>query len=250
MRQDLKDKIWNYYKKYYKDSLNLPNWENLVESRLNEERAEREKIKKLEKLLGNFSGKKILDVGCGTGGFLVEAAKIGAKVFGIDTSRDAFEICHLKGLETVTLGKSEYLPYPDRFFDVVYCYTVLEHVRNVGKTLKEMVRVAKVGGKIYIQAPNSLSFYEGHYKIFWLPKFPKPLAKIYLFLRGRPTQFVDTVNYLTTNKVFNFLKKKQVKINWVKNEFKESKSLTGKMFFLYYKFFAIDPQIEIVLEKK
>ncbi len=250
MNQDLKKKIINYYQNYYQKQLNLPNWQEWVGFRLNEEETEREKIPRLEKLLGKFSGKKILDVGCGTGGFLIEARKLGAEVFGIDPSKVAVEICQAKSIENVQVGVGEILPYPYNFFNVVYCYTVLEHVKDVEKTLKEVVRVTKKRGKIYIHTPNYLSFYEGHYKIFWLPLLPKFLAKIYLRTRGRPTKFLDTINYLTPAKLAKMTKKLPVKIKFINHKIGGPTNFLERIIFLYYKTFKIDPQIELILTKK
>lgn len=250
MNQDLKKKISNYYQNYYQKQLNLPNWQEWAKFRLNEEEVEREKIARLEKLLDKFSGKKILDVGCGTGGFLIEAKKRGAVVFGIDPSQTAVEICQLKGIKNVKVGVGENLPYPTNYFDIVYCYTVLEHVENVEKTLKEVVRVTKKQGKIYIHTPNYLSFYEGHYKIFWLPKFPKFLAKIYLVLRGRPTKFLESINYLTPAKLVKIAKELPVEVKIIEYQIGAPSNFLEKLIFPYYGLFKIDPQIEVVLTKK
>lgn len=248
--KDLEEKIRKYYQKYYQSELGLPNWQELVNFRVNEEEFEREKILRLEKLLGEFAGKKILDVGCGTGGFLAEAAKKGAMVFGIDPEKEAVKICHLKGIKNVKVGFGENLPYGNNFFDVAYCYTVLEHVENPEKTLSEMVRVAKPAGKIYLQTPNYLSCYEGHYKIFWLPLFPKFLAKIYLFLRGRSSKFLETINYLTPGKLLKFSKSQPVRIHFINHSLGKPSKFLEKIIFTYYKLFKIDPQIEVVLKKE
>jgi len=245
----LQEKILSYYRNYYQIQLNLPNWEELVRSRMKEEKFEEKKIDRLERFLGKFSGKRILDVGCGTGGFLAAAREKSTSVFGLDPDKEAIEICKLKGLKNVRVGRGENLDYKDNFFDIVYCYTVLEHVKDPMQTLKEMVRVVKKNGKIYIHTPNYLSFYEGHYKIFWLPKFPKFLARIYLKLRGRSTKFLNTINYLTPPKIIDSLKKFPLEIKLIKHPISKPQSLLGLCIYFYYKIFKIDPQIEMVIKK-
>ena len=41
--------------------------------------------------------------------------------------------------------------------------------------------------------PSALACYETHYKVFWPPLLPRPLACLYLRLRGRPTAFLETL---------------------------------------------------------
>jgi hypothetical protein len=60
-----------------------------------------------------------------------------------------------------------------------------------------MVRVTRPGGVIYVHTPNAWSWWEGHYKVFWAPFLPGPLARAYLTLRGRPTAYLATLRRLT-----------------------------------------------------
>jgi SAM-dependent methyltransferase len=55
----------------------------------------------------------------------------------------------------------EKLPFPDNFFDEVYSRNLLEHAKNVGFVLKEMVRVTKKGGTLIIVTDNA-SYYLFH----------------------------------------------------------------------------------------
>ena len=56
----LTQKISDYYKKYYKDSLGILTWQKLVQGRLSEEEIEKERIVSLQKILGPFKDKKKL----------------------------------------------------------------------------------------------------------------------------------------------------------------------------------------------
>jgi hypothetical protein len=60
-----------------------------------------------------------------------------------------------------------------------------------------MVRVTRPGGLIYLHTPNAWSWYEGHYKLFWVPFLPYPLGRLYLRLRGRPGAYLATLRRLT-----------------------------------------------------
>lgn len=208
----LESKMTAYYTAYYRDSLGLPDWQARVQARLQEERLEEQRFQKLESRLGDLSVKRFLNVGCGTGGMNMVAADHGMASYGIEVSTDALEICHEKArrrslpVEHFVQSPGEQLPFEADFFDVVYCLSVLEHVQDIHKTVHEMVRVLRPGGTLFIDIPNYLSFTENHYKIPWLPKFPKPLARRYLRWLGRPDAFLDTINYTTPAQINACLK--------------------------------------------
>ena len=60
-----------------------------------------------------------------------------------------------------------------------------------------MRRVLRPGGLCHLMLPNYLAFSEPHYKIAWIPYLPRPIARLYLRLRGRPPGFVDYFKYTT-----------------------------------------------------
>src|SRR5439155_854653 len=78
----------------------------------------------------------------------------------------------------------------DGAFALVHCFSVIEHVESVERAVGEMVRVTRPGGALYVHTPNAWSLFEGHYKIFWIPFLPAPLARVYLRVRGRPTPYL------------------------------------------------------------
>ena len=105
--------------------------------------------------LSDLSEKKILDVGCGTGGFLREFIKYGARpenLFGIDLLEDRIETARsLNPNIDFRCGDASTLPYEDVFFDMVMQFTVftsiLDH-RMKEQIASEMLRVLKTGGTI------------------------------------------------------------------------------------------------------
>lgn len=255
MTISLKNKIINYYKSYYKDSLGIPNWEQLTNKQLDEDRDEVLRIEYLEDLLGKFKNKNILDIGCGTGGFVIASCLQGANTFGIEPDQNALEICKLKKNEQKLSNckfyeaLAEKLPFKDKKFDVVHSLTVLEHVNNVEKSISEMVRVAKIGGLIYIKCPNYLSFYEGHYKIFWLPLFPKYFAKKYLKLRKRPVEFIDSINYLTPGLITRIMKNNNLNYRFIFHKIERHGGLINLLIYFYQKIFRISQNIEVIITK-
>ena len=65
---------------------------------------------------------------------------------------------------------------------------------------------------MYLVAPDYLSFYEGHYHMFWLPLLPKRLAKWYLFLRNRDQNYIDTITYITRRRIVSYLRSANVEV--------------------------------------
>ncbi len=94
MKSDLKEELKTYYKRYYKEELGLPDWELRIQHRYDEEEYFCKRfILLLEKWINyDFNRKKILVVGSGTGGELVNFHNIGANVYGIEPNDHAIKI--------------------------------------------------------------------------------------------------------------------------------------------------------------
>ena len=104
----------------------------------------------------------------------------------------------------------EHLPFREGAFDFVSSYQTLEHVQDVEACLAEMIRVARVA--VFLRAPDYSSTFEGHYRLPWLPLFPRPLARLYLRLLGRPTLGLDTIQYITKRRIKRILRRYPVKV--------------------------------------
>lgn len=95
---------------------------------------------------------RILDVGCGTGANLELLARYG-EAEGVDISEEALAFCRARGLERVSLGEAERLPYPDESFDLVTALDVVEHLDEDVRGLREMRRVLRKGGLALLFVP-------------------------------------------------------------------------------------------------
>ena len=101
--------------------------------------------------------KKVLDLGCGLGRHSIFFAKQGFQVSASDLSLEATE--HLKAwsekenlsIEVVNADMMK-LPYKDNFFDAIFAYHVISHTDSAGirEIIKEISRILKIGGEIYI----------------------------------------------------------------------------------------------------
>jgi SAM-dependent methyltransferase len=103
----------------------------------------------------NFRGKRILEIGCGLGTDLLQFARSGAVVTGVDLTPASVELVRRRfALEALPVdaqvADAEHLPFADASFDVVYSFGVLHHTPNTQKAIDEVYRVLKPGGRIII----------------------------------------------------------------------------------------------------
>lgn len=97
---------------------------------------------------------RLLDVGCSTGAFLIEAAKAGfADAQGIDISEPSIEIAREYGLNAVT-GDFASDAYPAESFEVVTMWATLEHLPNPSHFVAQAYRVLRKGGIFAASVPN------------------------------------------------------------------------------------------------
>lgn len=98
----------------------------------------------------------MLDLGCGTGQWLMAVAEHGAVPAGIDISQVAIDACRqLLPQAELHCGPAEILPFEDNRFDVITCLGSLEHFLDPERVLSEMVRVAKSEAVFLILVPNA-----------------------------------------------------------------------------------------------
>jgi 2-polyprenyl-3-methyl-5-hydroxy-6-metoxy-1,4-benzoquinol methylase len=103
-----------------------------------------------------WRGKRLLDVGCGTGIWLRAAAARGAVPAGVDISQVAVEICRQSLPQAeVHCGPAERLSYSDAQFDFVSCLGSLEHFVEPERALREIVRVARPTAEFLLLVPNA-----------------------------------------------------------------------------------------------
>lgn len=104
-------------------------------------------------------GKKVLEVGCGTGIFTEKLAATGAEIFAIDISPDLLSKAEnkIKRANVVfKIADLENLPFESESFDCVVGVSVLHHV-DIKKAIKEIKRVLKKSGKMVFSEPNMIN---------------------------------------------------------------------------------------------
>lgn len=110
-------------------------------------------------IVGDWTGRRVLDLGCGGGFMAEELARRGAIVSGVDPSEAAIAAarrhCEATGLSIAYVaGRGESLPFPDGAFDVVVCVDVLEHVPDLDRVVAEIRRVLRPSGWLLFDTIN------------------------------------------------------------------------------------------------
>ncbi len=106
---------------------------------------------------------RVLDIGCGSGGFLLAAAPHCKDITGVDITEQfviaAQNTAKESGVTNATIQhvKTETLPFPPESFDVVIMVDVIHHLDDIQGTLSEALRVLKHNGKIIVFEPNKLN---------------------------------------------------------------------------------------------
>lgn len=112
-------------------------------------------------------GAKLLDIGCGNGGFLRIAQQLGWEVWGTDVDEKALKVASQTGAK-VFQGSLPNLDLPDNSFDVITLSHVIEHVHDPDLALREIHRLLKPGGLLWLATPNLASDGARFFKRYWL----------------------------------------------------------------------------------
>jgi SAM-dependent methyltransferase len=98
---------------------------------------------------------KILDAGCGTGYNLQHYARSGQHVFALDIAPEAIDAVRARGFRNVCQASVTAIPYKSETFDLAFSFDVLEQfsLKLGEETIREMHRVLKPGGAVFVRAP-------------------------------------------------------------------------------------------------
>ena len=159
---------------------------------------------------------KILEVGCGRGGFMSQyMKKYPNEIFGVDMDTSSLLINHkinkiLKNTRYDLFAQfGDSLPFEEESFDFVVSFSTLEHVGDFVEKLKfinELKRVCKINGLIILEFPNRFNIFnpEAHVGLPFLGFFPSFFAnRCSLLFRGMPYEDISPLSYLKLRRLIS-----------------------------------------------
>lgn len=111
--------------------------------------------------LKDCNGLSIMDVGCGYGEYMVEVIKRGGTAYGLDSDIYQMALAHIF-FEKLGINESCYHLFhhdiqevfkKEELFDVVFCLNVMEHIPREKATLRNIIDLSKVGGRVFFIVP-------------------------------------------------------------------------------------------------
>lgn len=136
--------------------------------------------KRLNRIIRIIPSGRLLDIGCGDGGFLELAEAAGYDVTGTEYSEVAGNITkgRLKH-GNVLVGPLRELSLTNNYFDIITMWHVLEHDKDPAATVKRTKLLLRSGGSLVIAVPNAENYLE---------RF------IYFMVKGRPLKIFSIHN--------------------------------------------------------
>ena len=122
-----------------------------------------QKVKELADSQRDFAGRRVLEIACGRGGFacwLVSQSFSPKDYIAADFSTSAVkkgeEYSRQLGFDNIHWKEADIqaIPYPDNNFDTVISCETIEHVPNPELAVRELARVLRPGGRLFLTTPN------------------------------------------------------------------------------------------------
>ena len=125
----------------------------------------------------DLAGKQVLEIGCGRGGFTCWLSTQGAgrtEIVAADFSTTAVTKGSLSAARRAIggiaweVGDIQHIPHADASFDTVFSCETIEHVPDPALAVRELARVLKPGGRLFLTTPNYLGttgLYRGYLRM-------------------------------------------------------------------------------------
>jgi 2-polyprenyl-3-methyl-5-hydroxy-6-metoxy-1,4-benzoquinol methylase len=152
-----------WHERYEVDVASNSPWHKLVKQHFDIER--------------DVAGKRILEIGCGQGGFacwMAQQPRPPAELVATDFARTAVQkgqaFANEQGLSAITwqVGDIQAIAHTDASFDTVVSCETIEHIPDPRRAISELARVLKPGGRLLLTTPNylgTLGLYRGYLRL-------------------------------------------------------------------------------------
>lgn len=133
------------------------------------------RLKMVLEAAGNQPEGIVLENGCGVGMYIDHLAPFFREVYGLEYDYERAAQAHRQVAKRasnayILCAAGEYLPFPDKTFNLILSHEVLEHVQDDHLAVKEMVRTLRPGGRIVIFVPNRGYPFETH-GVYWRGRY-------------------------------------------------------------------------------
>jgi len=151
-------------------------------------------------LSGNADGceraSMLLDVGCGYGSLLEQAAIKFKVLVGVNIDLEELRVCNRllqeKGISNPILicASAQNMPFMPAQFPAITCVSVMEHVGDPKNVLNQLKLMLKPQGRLYLGIPNRFSLRtDYHTGLPWIGFLPAGLGGKYASLRGKSQEY-------------------------------------------------------------
>jgi ubiquinone/menaquinone biosynthesis C-methylase UbiE len=144
----------------------------------------------------NGEGKKLLDFGPGDGWPSLIVAPFAEEVIGVDSSGKRVEICTenagrmgIRNAKFVSYRSGTRLPFEDNSFDGIMAASSVEQTPDPKKTLSELYRVLRPGGRLRISYESLNAYRDGHENDIWITGLNESTCKMILYIRDPENEY-------------------------------------------------------------
>jgi ubiquinone/menaquinone biosynthesis C-methylase UbiE len=106
----------------------------------------------VQRLLRGSNPRRVVDVACGTGRWMLYFHRCGAAVVGLDACREMLVQAgqHEPLRSRLILGDAQHMPFADEVADLVICSFAASYICNLGQLMKELARITQRGGRVVV----------------------------------------------------------------------------------------------------
>lgn len=153
----------------------------------------------------------VLDVGAGSGALSLKLSELGFKVIATDIN-PAFKANTIDGKKNIEFVLSDLdvsIPFKEHAFDYIVAVEIIEHIENPWYFLREISRILKINGKLFLSTPNIHAIYQRIYFLFSKPFYSfryydfKENRHITPILFWNLKRMLDVAGFITEQITFN-----------------------------------------------